>query len=224
MFKVNSDNISRFVNDSSSVSIVMFGAEWCPHSKKFSEEWKEAGKTLKGEHLRMGRADLQISPDLYKRYSIKSVPTVLGFVGEKRIEYSGSRNSESIVTFARKLVKEYRQEKMNNPVRRIRYSELDSLIGNGGWMLMVEMAGCKYCKEIAPQWKTAASLSIKHTLPVSFAVIDGALDSAVMDKYRIQGVPTILGLKNGNLVGVYSGDRTAKDILRFSQRVFTPTV
>ncbi len=74
---------------------------------------------------------------------------------------------------------------------------------------------CGHCKALAPDFLAAANtLKAKGSIAV-FANVDSPEERATASTYDIHGYPTLIMFKDGNLLQVYNGSRSANDLVKF---------
>jgi len=90
-------------------------------------------------------------------------------------------------------------------------TELNERILSGPAMVMFTAKWCGICQNVAPLFLEA---SLESDIP--FYEMDEKGNAEILKRYKIQGFPTILKFKN-NRSSKYSGNRSVKSILKFSQ-------
>ena len=86
---VNVENFQTEVLQSSKPCLVEFGATWCAPCKRLEPEIEKLAASLK-DQIKMGKVDVDESPDLATQFGIMGVPTVILFVqGEAKGRLSG---------------------------------------------------------------------------------------------------------------------------------------
>ena len=79
---------------------------------------------------------------------------------------------------------------------------------NEGKTLILYRPGCGYCDAAMPEFKKAEGGNIK--------LMESSKNPDLMDKYNLEGVPSIVKIQNGNAIP-FEGQRTAKEIIQFSK-------
>jgi thiol-disulfide isomerase/thioredoxin len=75
---------------------------------------------------------------------------------------------------------------------------------------------CGYCVKMKDQWEIFEKLLGKTKVkPVK---VDINQDKATADEYNVTGVPHIVKVSSDGTRSVYSGDRTAKDMLNWTAK------
>ena len=80
--------------------LIDFWAAWCGPCKSMAPLFERAAATLE-PHMRLLKVDIDQSPELASRFSIRSLPTLLLFKDGKEIaRTSGAMNVQQIVNWA----------------------------------------------------------------------------------------------------------------------------
>jgi len=84
--------------------MVMFYANWCPHSQKLEPEFEIAASILKDESVELAKVDASKPENehLAIEFDIKSYPTLILFQNGDKTPYKSGRTSHDIVDFVRK--------------------------------------------------------------------------------------------------------------------------
>lgn len=80
--EINAANFEREVLQSREPVLVDFWAEWCPPCKMLGPVIDEIAAEQAGR-VKVGKVNIQDSPELAERFGIQSIPTLLYFVGGK---------------------------------------------------------------------------------------------------------------------------------------------
>ena len=101
-------------------------------------------------------------------------------------------------------------------------SDFDAVVSQSELVLVEFYAPwCGHCKKLAPEWEKAAS-EVKGQAVL--AKVDATVETKMAEKYEIQGYPTIKVFREGQLVGDYSGGRTAEAIVSYVKNNLGPAV
>lgn len=73
---------------------------------------------------------------------------------------------------------------------------------------------CGYCKQVLPVWNKF-ELDFNGKKHTQVTKINGYAYPDLCKQYNIEGFPTILFIKDGNIMGKYSGDRTYNSFVEF---------
>lgn len=75
------------------------------------------------------------------------------------------------------------------------------------------MAGCGHCERMKPAFAEAASKA-----KIALALLDKSnCSDALLRKYNVQGFPTILLFRSGEVAQAYNGDRSVDSFVKFAQ-------
>ncbi len=84
--------------------VVLFYRPFCIHCQRIKPEWDKfeemADKDTIVEKVNMGE---KANRDLYAKYNIEGVPTVMMFKGDKAVLYDGDRTAEDLLKFSRMM-------------------------------------------------------------------------------------------------------------------------
>eukprot|EP00792_Barthelona_sp_PAP020_P013491 TRINITY_DN879_c0_g1_i1.p1 TRINITY_DN879_c0_g1~~TRINITY_DN879_c0_g1_i1.p1 ORF type:complete len:427 (+),score=123.26 TRINITY_DN879_c0_g1_i1:56-1282(+) len=96
--------------------IVMFGASYCVHCKKFKPNFMKIDEKLKGSTIIPYYVDIEKNKDIRAKYSVKRFPTIMFINKTEYFPYEQARNIDSIATFCRNLeninIDEHKEEKI----------------------------------------------------------------------------------------------------------------
>jgi len=79
---------------------IKFYAPWCGHCKRLAPTWEEVATELKGE-VNVAKVDVTQNRALGKQFGVKGFPTLLLFRRGKMVKYSGARDKDSLVAWAK---------------------------------------------------------------------------------------------------------------------------
>ncbi|RDD46269.1 Protein disulfide-isomerase A3 [Trichoplax sp. H2] len=82
---------------------------------------------------------------------------------------------------------------------------------------------CGHCKNLAPQYESAATELKRNDPPVPLAKVDCTAESDLCGKYGVSGYPTLKIFRNGALSADYNGPREAKGIISYMQKQAGPS-
>jgi thiol-disulfide isomerase/thioredoxin len=108
-YKFNSSQIITTQSNlelNNKLTIYYFYAEWCPHCKQFSSDWKKFTNTIKYEHPDI---NIQVINDcnnmtLCKQYNIIGFPTIIFKIADnKYLTYSDTLSFDQLYIYTNKL-------------------------------------------------------------------------------------------------------------------------
>mmetsp|Transcript_83088 Transcript_83088/g.173933 ORF Transcript_83088/g.173933 Transcript_83088/m.173933 type:complete len:232 (-) Transcript_83088:57-752(-) len=85
----------------------------------------------------------------------------------------------------------------------------------GSWFVKFYTQWCPHCKRLAPIWEELALGAASAEWAVKIAEVDCGRDKAICDKLQVHGVPTLLMIKDGDVVAKYSGEHNLKTFEEF---------
>ncbi|XP_014780796.1 protein disulfide-isomerase A6 homolog isoform X1 [Octopus bimaculoides] len=234
------DNFQSKVVNSDSLWIVMFYAPWCGHCQSFKPEFAKAAEILKGI-VKLGQLDADAHRGMAGEYGIQGFPTikVFGQHKSKPEDYQGGRTANSVVEAAKKYLSNMISQRTRgggggsssgggssgghktgsaDDVIELTDSNFEEMVLKSDDMWLVEFFApwCGHCKNLAPQWQSAAT-ELKGK--VKLGALDATVHTLTSEKYGIRGFPTIkffpAGVKDGS-AQEYDGGRTSSDIVAWS--------
>lgn len=228
------------------VWLIEFYAPWCGHCKNLIPEMKKVGSYLKGV-VKVGAVDATKYESLGRKYEIKGFPTLKIFGNDKKnpIDYQGERSATSMATEAMKVVskvvrdrtkgtsssssssssgsKSNKSEKKSSgsDVVQLNEANFNALVleSNDEWLVEFYAPWCGHCKNLAPEWETAAT-SLKNS-GVKLGAVDATVESSLASKYGVQGYPTIKVFPPGKKGKAqdYKGPREANGIVDYALKL-----
>lgn len=224
-------NFQREVINSDEIWIVEFYAPWCGHCQNLVPEYQKAAQALKGV-VKIGGVNADEHKSLAQQYSVRGFPTikVFGLDKKKPQDYNGQRTAKGIVDFALNVAQEKVKAQLSgkksgsggdgtsgsgsSDVIELTDSNFEKLVLKSDDMWLVEFFApwCGHCKNLAPQWETAAS-DLKGK--VKLGALDATVHTVMASRYNVQGYPTIKFFHKGE-VEEYDGGRTASDIVAWA--------
>ncbi|VDP05920.1 unnamed protein product [Soboliphyme baturini] len=215
--------LSQFlpVIDSDSVWVVEFYAPWCGHCQAFAPEFAKLAKVLKGV-IKVGGVNMVDHASVGAPYNVKGFPTIKIFGADKQspIDYNGEADS---INELRNLVKSRIGGKTSSSKKSEKVllddSNFEEKITSSDDMWLVEFFApwCGHCKNLAPHWAAAAT---ELRGKVKLAAIDATANTAMAQKFGIQGFPTIKMFPSGSKkledAVDYDGGRTSSDIVQWA--------
>jgi len=90
----------------------------------------------------------------------------------------------------------------------------------GRELVFFSMEGCPHCDDMKPIWELLKS-NYGNNDYIELRQIVAQQSPEIVQKYSVQGFPTILALKNGELNMKYDGDRSYESLLQFMNLAMT---
>lgn len=91
-----------------------------------------------------------------------------------------------------------------------------------GVLVMFHAPWCNYCKLLKPTFGEVANMLATQKIPGKVAAIDCSINTQMIQKFSIQGYPTMKYFESGTYVKDYKGDRSASDIFKFIKSNLRP--
>ena len=209
----------------------------CGHCKNLEPEWGKAATALKGI-VKLGAVDADAHRELGGKYGVQGFPTikVFGLNKGKPTDYQGGRTAKDIVSGSIDAAKQVANERLGGKsssggskssgssddgktdVVELTDSNFEDLVLNSNELWLVEFFApwCGHCKNLAPEWKRAAS-ELKGT--AKLGAVDATVHSKYAGKYGVKGYPTIFVFGAGakSEPQPYEGGRTSSDIVAYAK-------
>jgi thioredoxin 1 len=77
--------------------------------------------------------------------------------------------------------------------------------------------GCRYCKALFPKLKQVA-LRLPKRMILNVDAEKSNDNEELHSRYQVQGVPTVIKMHKGKILGVYQGDRSVESLVDFAAR------
>ncbi|XP_001602967.1 protein disulfide-isomerase A6 homolog [Nasonia vitripennis] len=231
------NNFDNKVINSDSIWIVEFYAPWCGHCQQLKPEYEKAATALKGI-VKVGGVNADDHKSLGSKFNVRGFPTIKIFGADKNKpeDYNGARTAQGLVDAALKAASEKARStlsgkksssggsksegsKDSKDVIELTDENFDKLVLNSEDMWLVEFFApwCGHCKNLAPQWASAAS-ELKGK--VKLGALDATVHTIKASQYEIRGYPTIKyfapGKKDSDSVSDYDGGRISSDIVTWA--------
>lgn len=226
------NNFDNLVLNSDHIWVVEFYAPWCGHCQQLTPEYDKAATALKGI-VKVGAVNADEHKSLGSKYGVRGYPTIKIFgLDKKPEEYNGPRNAAGIVDAALNAVNQKvrrvlggktsggeSKSKDSKDVVELTDENFDKTVLNSEDMWLIEFYApwCGHCKNLAPEWATAAT-ELKGK--VKLGALDATVNTLKASKYEIKGYPTIKffapGKKDADSVQEYDGGRTSGDIVNWA--------
>lgn len=221
------------------IAVVEFFAPWCGHCKQLTPEYEKAATLLQGI-VKVVAVDATTSESLAKRFSISGFPSIKVFGNDKKnpVDYNGQRTGDAIASeamraanalvFQRKGGKSSSSgqsdssssgsKKAGSEVIELTESNFNALVleSSDHWMVEFYAPWCGHCKNLAPEWETAAK-DLKGK--VKFGAVDATAHNTLASTYGVKGYPSIklfpAGKNKGKAID-YNGARESPAIKEYA--------
>ncbi|XP_041361948.1 thioredoxin domain-containing protein 5-like [Gigantopelta aegis] len=206
---------------------VMFYAPWCGHCKRLTPTWNELAKiynkNLKDTPVIIAKVDCTTDTVVCAEHDITGYPTLKFFDDDaSSVRYKGNRDLETLQKYVEKQLTSEEEEGENVPPSEPWNSlvELDEAtfekhIKLGQHFIKFYAPWCGHCKKLAPVWEELAK-TLDYNDKVTVAKVDCTVSKTVCSIHHIQGYPTLLWFKNGQVLERYTGPRTLEALKTFS--------
>ncbi|XP_012055150.1 PREDICTED: protein disulfide-isomerase A6 [Atta cephalotes] len=226
------NNFDNLVLNSDHIWVVEFYAPWCGHCQQLTPEYDKAATALKGI-VKVGAVNADEHKSLGSKYGVRGFPTIKIFGLDKKPEdYNGPRSAAGIVDAALNAANQKvrkvlggktsggeSKSKDSKDVIELTDENFDKTVLNSEDMWLVEFYApwCGHCKNLAPEWATAAT-ELKGK--IKLGALDATVNTLKASKYEIKGYPTIKffapGKKDADSMQDYDGGRTSGDIVNWA--------
>lgn len=161
-----------------------------------------------------------MSPSL-KTQSTKLLQNIINKVTKKVKFITKTKNTTKLLILISILIglyiihSKYIQEGMAVKAEKFEQQIADT---NGKALVLFHAPWCGHCKKLMPDWN-AATKDVKDKKGVSMIKVDcgspqeNKTHAKIMEKYGIQGYPTIKVFENGKVTGEYEGNRNKAGLL-----------
>ncbi|CAH8607569.1 unnamed protein product [Heterobilharzia americana] len=178
---LNKNNFDDVVKSNKFV-LVEFYAPWCGHCKALAPEYKEAARKLKdsGSLIKLAKVDATVEEELASQNHVTGYPTLKFFRNQQPIDFTGERDSDSIVNWCLK--------KSKPSVEYIESVDISKqFIGDA------KIAVLGFFKDTDTSELTAFEKVADELDDANFAVANA---SDIMNEYGITSTPKIVLFKN----------------------------
>ena len=91
-------------------------------------------------------------------------------------------------------------------------------VSHGKRVILFHWKDCGHCKKMMPEWQRFQKLNANKK-NISIETIEKDDAPELIQKYNVQGFPTIIAINNGKKVKEFEGERTVDDLQRFANSV-----
>ncbi|XP_055904063.1 protein disulfide-isomerase A5 [Eupeodes corollae] len=206
-------------------ALVMFYAPWCGHCKKAKPEFMAAAAEFREDpRVALAAVDCTKHAAVCSVYEVRGYPTFKYFSYLKtNIDYNGGRSESDFIKFMKNPV-DSSKEISKEPESFGNFPGAEHILLPGDeietkgkqikrLLVMFYAPWCGHCKSLKPEFAAAAAKAT--TDEYRLGAVDCNIHHKAVEKYKIQGFPTLLLFENGKLVDTYTGPRKASDILKY---------
>jgi len=222
--KVSQDSVVQWLAEREEVPKLMLFTD-----KKETTTLAKSLSTRFKDRIVFGQVHADSNPDLVEQYGIKLYPSLLIIkqAGAEPILYQGDKSPTKIKDWIEQYALPSKTKK-NSPKDSkkssapakdfsvaLTSSNFEDLVVNSKAIWMVEFFApwCGHCKALPPKWTKAAN-SLKGI--VKFGTVDCTVETALAQKYGIQGYPTIKVFVDKNAPYDYPGGRDVQSLSSFA--------
>eukprot|EP01041_Mallomonas_annulata_P006878 gene6878-13946_t len=247
VIQLDENSFKNKVLKGSELWLIEFYAPWCGHCKNLAPEWEKAATTLKGVvKVAAVDATVQESlAGQYQIKGFPTIK-VFGADKSNPVDYQGARTADAIVTEGMKLVNQMVKERKKgksgsskgsgssssgsgsgsgsnkgskSDVIELTEANFNALVmeSNDHWVVEFYAPWCGHCKNLAPEYETAAN-QLKGS--VKLGAVDATVHASLASRYEVKGYPTLKLFpagKKGQPVE-YQGGRDANGIVEYALR------
>jgi protein disulfide-isomerase A6 len=204
--------------------LVEFYAPWCGHCKSLVPEYGRLGKAVLAAGAKAGVVVAKVNAEEHNsigsRFGVSGFPTIKFFPkgSTTPIDYSGSRDAKSFVTFLNeKTGGSLFVPRDVTAVKVLDSSNFDAVVMDEKKDVLVEFYApwCGHCKSLAPVYeKVAASYANDPSVVIANMDANDEANKVFGTKYGVSGFPTIKWFPKGNKQGEeYTGARGGDDFV-----------
>ena len=97
-------------------------------------------------------------------------------------------------------------------------SMLEGFSGQGKEFTLFYWKDCGHCKKMMPEWQRFVKLNANNK-KVKIETVEKDDAPELIQKYNVQGFPTIIAINDGKKVKEFDGERTVDDLQRFTNSI-----
>ncbi|XP_066149547.1 protein disulfide-isomerase A5 [Euwallacea fornicatus] len=214
--------------------LVMFYAPWCGHCKKAKPEFTQAAAEFRDNpRVEFAAVDCTLQSSICSAFKVTGYPTLkyFSYYNKEVKPYTGGRTKDDFVGYMSNPMQISNEHSSPSPERWSldpAVLQLDAknfkteLQRNEVVLVMFYAPWCAHCNRMKPDYISAAQELASEGFSNSLALVDCTENPDLMEKYDIQGFPTIKLFQNGKFVADYKGTRTVYDIKRFVKKYHFP--
>ncbi|KAI9143320.1 thioredoxin-like protein [Paraphysoderma sedebokerense] len=216
------DNFDQFI-DGSKHALVEFYAPWCGHCKALEPTYTELGQVFAHakKDVVIAKVDADAHRDLGSKFDVQGFPTIKWFPkgSTKPEKYEGGRDLDDFAKFIEsKTSVRAKIKRVPSNVAVVTEGNFEQIVMDPKNNVLVEFYApwCGHCKQLAPIYEKVGNVFATEKNCI-VAKVDATVQSALADKYEIQGYPTIkfFGAGKDKKPEDYNGGRTEEDFVEF---------
>ena len=208
-FEFTDANFKETAIDGGKVSVVDFWAPWCGPCRMIAPIIEELSSEYNGK-VTIGKLNVDENPEVASKYGVRSIPTILVLKGGEILDKQVGVTSKKVL--AGKIDAALAQgEDKKTGVFEFTDANFKETAIDGGKVSVVDFWApwCGPCRMIAP---IIEELSGEYDGKATIGKLNVDDNPEVAMKYGVRSIPTILVLKNGEIVDKQVG-LTSKKIL-----------
>jgi len=215
-------------------AIVLLYSNGCHFCQAIAPEYLAATQEKGPNTLPMVAVDAAKMPELMAKFDLRGVPSIVHIVGGEKVhEFNGERTKAALLNFLQTMSRGPANSAGPpnvDPASSAGPPKVDPNIGfygpemkqgteasllesPNGAVVMFYSKNCHHCKSFGPVFGQV-SRAMGHGSPPMVAV-DAAKMPHLLQKFGIQGVPTVLFIKKGAAPSAFNDDRTAEKLTNF---------
>ena len=91
-------------------------------------------------------------------------------------------------------------------------------VSHGKRVILFHWKDCGHCKQMMPEWQRFVKLNANNK-KVKIETVEKDDAPELIQKYNVQGFPTIIAINDGKKIKEFEGERTVDDLQRFANSV-----